>query len=93
MPGISRGMRQERLPAMCGPSMFLHHSAFAAAVSFFVLLLSSAHATTPYTLVAKIERVSDGDTFRALPSKQDGAPLKTYLSGRAVEWVRSLMPR
>ena len=86
-------MRQERLPAMRGPSMFVRHSAFAAAVSFFVLLLSSAHATTPHTLVAKIERVSDGDTPKGITEKQDGAPLKAYVSGRAVEWVRSLIPR
>ena len=54
---------------MCGPSMCVRHSAFAAAVSFFVLLLSSAHATTPHTLVATVERLADGDTLVALTSE------------------------
>ncbi len=35
-----------------------------------LLLLVSAHATTPRTLVAKVERVSDGDTVIAITSNQ-----------------------
>ncbi len=35
-----------------------------------LLLLVSAHASTPRTLVAKVERVSDGDTVIAITSNQ-----------------------
>ena len=35
-----------------------------------ILLLSSAHAATPRTLVAKVERVSDGDTITAITNNQ-----------------------
>jgi len=63
---------------MCGPSMFVRHSAFAAAVSFLVLLLSSAHATTPHPLAATVERLADGDTLEALTSK--GTKLRSRLT-------------
>ncbi len=45
-------------------------SFLAVAVSLFVLILNSAHAATPRTLVAKVERVSDGDTVTAVTSNQ-----------------------
>ncbi len=35
-----------------------------------ILLVAFAHATTPRTLIANVERVSDGDTITALTSNQ-----------------------
>ncbi len=67
---VSRRMRRERCPAMCSPSMFVRHTALTIAGSILVLLLSSAHAASPRTLVAKVERVSDGDTVTAISSNQ-----------------------
>jgi hypothetical protein len=58
---------------MRDPSMFVRHAALAVAVTFFVLLLRSAHA--PPTLVAKIERVSEGDMM-SISKNQDEAPLR-----------------
>ncbi len=55
---------------MCDPSKFVRHTALAVAVSFLVLLLSSAQAAAPRTLTAKVERVSDGDTVIAFTSNQ-----------------------
>ncbi len=55
---------------MCGPSMFVRHTAFAVAVCFLILLLSSALSATPRTVLAKVERVSDGDTITAVTSNQ-----------------------
>ncbi len=46
-------------------------SAFiASAVSFLVILLASAQAGTPRTLIAIVQRVSDGDTLIALTENQ-----------------------
>lgn len=44
--------------------------AFMAFVTSILILLPSAHAATPRTFVAKVERVSDGDTLTALTSNQ-----------------------
>jgi hypothetical protein len=41
-------------------------SIFFESLSVFVLLLTSAHAANPCTLVATIQRVSDGDTLTAI---------------------------
>ncbi len=43
---------------------------FSIIVVASLLLLPSAHAATPRTLVAKVERVSDGDNFTAFSSNQ-----------------------
>jgi endonuclease YncB( thermonuclease family) len=51
---------------MCGPLVFVRHTALAVAVSLLVLLLTSAHAATPRTIAATVERVIDGDTLTAL---------------------------
>jgi micrococcal nuclease len=64
---------------MCGPSKFVRHTAFAVAVCFFVVLLNLAHAATPRTLVAKVERVSDGDTIVAIA--ENGTKLRIRLLG------------
>ncbi len=50
--------------------MFVRHTAFAVAVCFLILLLSSALSATPRTVLAKVERVSDGDTITAVTSNQ-----------------------
>jgi endonuclease YncB( thermonuclease family) len=50
--------------------MFVRHTAIAVAVCFFPVLLNPVHAATPRTLVAKVERVSDGDTITATSSNQ-----------------------
>jgi micrococcal nuclease len=50
-----------------------------AFVTSVLLLLPSAHAATPRTLVAKVERVSDGDTITALTS--EGTKLRIRLLG------------
>jgi micrococcal nuclease len=50
-----------------------------AFVTSILLLLPSAHAATPRTLVAKVERVSDGDTITALTS--EGTKLRLRLIG------------
>ena len=42
----------------------------ALALSVLLIPCTSAHAATPRTLVAKIERVSDGDTVTAISSNQ-----------------------
>ncbi len=55
---------------MCGLSMFGRHSAIAVSIYFFVVLLNSAHAANPRTLVAKVERVSDGDTITTITANQ-----------------------
>ncbi|HSD52181.1 MAG TPA: thermonuclease family protein [Candidatus Methylomirabilis sp.] len=44
-----------------------------------ILLVAYAHGATPRTLVAKVERVSDGDTLTALTS--EGTKLKIRLLG------------
>ncbi len=64
---------------MCAPSMLVRHTVPALAVSFLFLLLSSAHAATPRTLVAKVELVSDGDTITAVTS--EGTKLRLCLLG------------
>lgn len=58
--------------------MFVRHGAFAVAVIFFVLRLSSAHATSPHTPVATVERVADSDTLVALTS--EGTKLRIRLT-------------
>jgi endonuclease YncB( thermonuclease family) len=50
--------------------MLVRHTALALAVSFLGLPFGSGHAATPRTLVAKVERVSDGDTVIAITSNQ-----------------------
>ncbi len=72
-------MRRVRPLALCDLLMVVRHTALALAVSFFVLPLSFAHAATPRTLVAKVERVSDGDTITALTS--EGTKLGLRLLG------------
>ncbi len=64
---------------MCDPSVFVRHTVLAIAVSFFVLIFGSAHAATPRTLFAKVERVSDGDTVTAITSNQ--TKLRIRLAG------------
>ncbi len=44
-----------------------------------ILLVASAHASTPRTLTAKVERVSDGDTLTAVTSNQ--TKLRIRLAG------------
>ncbi len=61
-------MKQVRLPSICGLKLCVRHTALA--VSYSILLLSSAHAATPRTIVAKVERVSDGDTLIAVSENQ-----------------------
>ncbi len=46
--------------------MFVRHTALAVAVTFFAFQFSPTYAATPRTLVAKVERVSDGDTLVAV---------------------------
>jgi hypothetical protein len=48
--------------------VFVCHTAFATASSFFALLLSTAQAATPRTFVATVKRVSDGDADMAITS-------------------------
>ncbi len=64
---------------MCGPLIFVRHTVLALAVIFPVLSVSSAHAGDPRTLVAKVERVSDGDTVIAVTS--EGTKLRLRLLG------------
>ena len=49
------------------------------AATILLLLPTSAHAAAPRTLVAKVERVSDGDTVTTLTS--EGTKLKLRLLG------------
>ncbi len=63
-------MKQVRLPSICGLILCVPHTALAVAVTYPILLLSSAHAATPRTIVAKVERVSDGDTLIAVSENQ-----------------------
>jgi endonuclease YncB( thermonuclease family) len=53
--------------------------AFIAVVTSILLLLPSAHAATPRSLVAKVDRVSDGDSMKATTS--DGTKLRIRLLG------------
>ncbi len=53
--------------------------AFIASVVCLLLLLSSAHAATPHSLVAKVDRVSDGDSVIA--TTDDGTKLRIRLLG------------
>lgn len=53
--------------------------ALMAFVTSILLLLPSAHAATPRTIVAKVERVSDGDTIAAITS--EGTKLHIRLLG------------
>ncbi len=50
--------------------MKAHRIWFFFVVAALLLLLPWAHAATPRTLVAKVERVSDGDTIIAVTSDQ-----------------------
>ncbi len=50
--------------------MIARRIALIVAVSLLVLPPDSPHAATPRTLVAKVERVSDGDTVVAVTSDQ-----------------------
>ena len=51
----------------------------ALALSVLLIPCTSAHAATPRTLVAKIERVSDGETFVAIAG--NGTKLRIRLLG------------
>lgn len=54
---------------MADASISARH-AFIAVATSILLLVSSAHAATPRTLVAMVERVSHGDTITAVTSNQ-----------------------
>jgi len=54
---------------MSCPSMPARHTLIAF-LAYILLLLPPAHAATPRTLPAKVERVSDGDTIIAHTSNQ-----------------------
>ncbi len=62
---------------MTGASISARHAIIVFVTS--ILLLPSVHAATPRTLVAKVERVSDGDTVIAVTSNQ--AKLRLRLLG------------
>ncbi len=62
---------------MTGASISARHAIIAFVTSIF--LLPSVHAATPRSLVATVERVSDGDTVIALTS--EGTKLKIRLLG------------
>ncbi len=53
--------------------------AFIAVAASLLLLLSSGHAATPRTLVAKVNRVSDGETVIAI--SDNGTKLRIRLLG------------
>ncbi len=55
---------------MCSLLMCIRQIAFAVAVSFFAFLLNPAHAASPGTITAKVERVGDGETITAVTSNQ-----------------------
>ncbi len=70
MPDASRSLRQQRSLAMCGPLMFVRYTPPAPAASFLIFLLGSASAATPRAVLAKIDRVSDGDAITAITGDQ-----------------------
>lgn len=76
---IGQRRRAAWLPVLGGLSLVVRHTALALAVSFLVFPLSFTHAAIPRILVAKVERVSDGDTVTALTS--EGTKLKIRLLG------------
>ncbi len=57
----------------------MRHTPFLVIAAASLLLLFSAHAATLRTLVATVERVSDGDTITAITS--NGTKLRLRLLG------------
>ncbi len=76
---------------MCGPSMFGRHTVLALGVSILVLLLNSTDSATPRTLIAKVERVSDGDTVTAITDNRTKLRLR-LLGIDAVEFAHGNIP-
>ena len=62
---------------------------FVTSLLLLLLLLLSAHAATPRTLIAKVDRVSDGDTLIATTS--EGTRLRIPLLG--IDALGSFMRR
>lgn len=64
---------------MRSPALRVIQSVLRLTVTLLVILLSSAHAATPRTLLAKVERVSDGGSLVAV--SENGTKLRFRLLG------------
>ena len=64
---------------MTAASLSARYPLIPFVTSLLLLLLLSAHAATPRTLIAKVDRVSDGDTVIATTS--EGTKLRICLFG------------
>ena len=71
-PGVSARLAPPNMPRSNRSSVCLgpRRPFYAIAATIVLFLLSFAQAATPRTLVAKVERVSDGDTITAITSNQ-----------------------